>query len=333
MDGVKVWYFSAETPRRLYRSAGLKKELQRSVGNFDIVHLHSIFLWPTWVAARMSRKSNVPYIISPRGMLVRALVRRKSRIAKTVWINLVEKRNLEAAAAIHATSKTEAGDIAQFGFKLKKIVIVPNGVDMPPEDPSDNNGSAYIKEIMGKGPYLLFLGRISWKKGLDRLIPALNRVPDIRLIIAGNDEENYRLKLDKLIGKNGLDDRVVFCGPVYGSDKNALFRNARVFVLPSYSENFGISVLEAMAAGCPVAVTPEVGASEIVKESEAGVVIKGDPTNLGRELLKLLSDAELLNKMGGRGKRTVVEKYAWDAFAQTMENAYRDVQREKAGKE
>lgn len=325
IDGVKVWYFPSKRLRRIYWSPLMQRALSYELKNFDLVHLHSIFLWPTWAAARAARAAGVPYIIAPRGMLVKELIRRKSRFLKTVWINLIEKRNLEGAAAIHVTSKTEADDVAQFAFNLKKIVIVPNGVDMPPERPSGNNVSTHIKEIMGKVPYLLFLGRVNWKKGLDRLIPALKHIPDVRLIVAGNDEEDYRPKLEKLIDDNGLNERVLFCGPVYDVDKVVLLENAEAFVLPSYSENFGIAVLEAMGAGCPVVVTPEVGAAEIVTKTVAGQVLDGTPEVLGKGINELLLNSQLLKEMGERGKKAVRENFTWDVIARQMENVYREI--------
>ena len=129
-------------------------------------------------------------------------------------------------------------------------------------------------------PYVLFLGRVNWKKGLDRLIPAMKEVPNADLLIAGNDEENYRPELEALARRHGVLDRVRFLGPVDDRKKWSLLASARILVLPSYSENFGNVVLEAMAAGCPVIVTPEVGIASLVQEAGCGVVAGGNPANL-----------------------------------------------------
>jgi glycosyltransferase involved in cell wall biosynthesis len=325
MEGVKVHFFSSKRFRRLYHSPSMKKALKTRIKDFDLLHIHSVFLWPTWAAARTARLSGIPYIIAPRGMLVKELIRKKSRFVKNVWINLIERRNLEAAAAIHVTSKIEAEDVARFGFSLKHIVIVPNGVNKPLHGPSGNSVSPHIKETAAKRPFLLFLGRITWKKGLDRLIPALKLIPDINLIVAGNDEDNYRSKLEKLVSENGLDERVIFCGPVYNADKEALFENAEVFALPSYSENFGIAVLEAMAVGCPVVVTPEVGVSDMVRETGSGIVVQGDPDILGNSIKNLLSKPDLLRQMGEKGKKVVKERFTWEAVALRMESVYQDL--------
>jgi glycosyltransferase involved in cell wall biosynthesis len=264
LDGVKIWYFPSKRLRRIYWSPPMQKELEKQIKDFNILHLHSIFLWPTWAAARVARKVRKPYIISPRGMLVQELIKRKSRFAKNLWISLIEKNNLEHAAAIHMTTENEKLETQKFGFNLPPIFIVPNGVDFVETKEQNSQITPSISDLLKRKPFLLFLSRINWKKGLDRLIPALTYIPDIPLIIAGNDEENYKPKIVKLAESHGVIDRITFTGQVSGSDKVALLKNASALVLPSYSENFGNVVLEAMAVGCPVVVTPEVGVSNIV---------------------------------------------------------------------
>jgi glycosyltransferase involved in cell wall biosynthesis len=172
-------------------------------------------------------------------------------------------------------------------------------------------------------PFLLFLGRITWKKGLDRLIAALPWVPDCRLIVAGNDEERYQPRLEALAIRVGVRERISFIAPVYGKDKIALYRRALMLVLPSYSENFGNVILEAMAAGCPVAVTPEVGAADIVRESGAGAVLDGDPANLGAGIRNLIANPVTLKRSGEKGRDFVLHRYSWEVVCLQMEQAYR----------
>jgi glycosyltransferase involved in cell wall biosynthesis len=331
IDGVKVWYFPSKRLRRLYWSPEMGRALKDRAGDFDVVHLHSIFLWPTWAAARAARRSGVPYIVAPRGMLVKELVRRKSRWIKSAWINLIEKANLEHAAAIHVTSALEAEELCRFGFKLPKIVIVPNGVDTASDGDGKPSLSPDIMKII-RAPFLLFLGRINWKKGIDRLIPALSYVPEIPLVIAGNDEENYTPELQRLAKTHGVSDRIYFAGPVHGDDKIDLLNHASALVLPSYSENFGIVVLEAMAAGRPVVITPDVGLADTVRETGSGVVVKGDPDVLAGGIRNLLSNPGLMQQMGENGKRVVKEQFTWEAVAQKMEGVYADMLSQGHGK-
>ena len=135
LDGVKVWYFSSTRLRRLYYSPPMKRILQNMTGEFDLLHLHSVFLWPTWAAARAARRHGIPYVLSPRGMLVKDLIERKSRLLKTSWIRLVEKKNIEQAAAVHVTSTKEASELEKFSFD---VTTHPHSTGMffPPHDTS-----------------------------------------------------------------------------------------------------------------------------------------------------------------------------------------------------
>lgn len=321
MDGVSVRYFASRHLRRLYWSPPLGAALKARLPDYDLVHLHSVFLWPTWAAARAARRAGRPYVVSPRGMLVRALVTRKSWFAKTLWIRLVERNTVRYAAAIHATSALEREQLGRFGFALPHTEVIPNGVEMETGAPSSDSAVS----VPTDRPYLLFLGRVNWKKGLDRLIPALTLVPDVNLVVAGNDEENYRPVLEVLAAREGVRGRVHFVGPVYGQDKQLLLRGALALVLPSYSENFGNVVLEAMAAGCPAVVTEEVGLADVVRSSGAGVVTGGTPEALGNALQRLTADAEARRAMGEQGRRIVAADYSWDSVASRMEALYGNI--------
>ena len=331
LDGVKIWYFPSRRMRRLYWSPPMQRAMSLELRLFDLVHLHSIFLWPTWAAARAATREKVPYIISPRGMLVKELINRKSRRVKSAWITLIEQTNIERAAGIHFTSKIEADEAFRFGFRLPRVFIVPNGVDAGTEDKDDSESgvSAQVMRILRNKPFLLFLSRINWKKGLDRLIPAMSYITGIHLVIAGNDEEDYMPELETMAKKQGVRDRITFTGPVYGDAKKALLKHAAALVLPSYSENFGNVVLEAMAAGCPAVVTPEVGVADIVKEYGAGIVVGGSPKVLGKQLRDLLSNPELLKEMGRRGEKAAREHFTWEAVAGLMEGSYMDILRDR----
>ncbi len=164
---------------------------------------------------------------------------------------------------------------------------IPNGFTLDPV--ADQPLAPAIDTIVRGEPYVLFLGRINWKKGLDRLLGALSLVPAIRLVVAGNDEENYRAVLDPLAAGLGVSARVDFAGSVHGADKAALLSNARALILPSYSENFGNVVIEAMAAGCPVIVSKDVGLAETVRAAGAGLVVDGDPESLGAAMSRACS--------------------------------------------
>ena len=321
LEGVKVRYFFCPSLRRLYWAPALGRALKSEIGNFDAIHLHSVFLWPTWAAARAARKAGVPYVLSPRGMLVRGLIGRRSWLAKSAWIQMVERWNVEQAAAVHLTSQLEAAELQRFGWRLPRLAVIPNGVDEP--SPCDGKIATDVVAITAKQPLVLFLGRLSWKKGLDRLLRAFACTRAGKLAIVGTDDEGLASRLVNLAGDLGIANRVcVLPRTIIGSEKERLFAAARVFVLTSYSENFGNTVLEAMRRRVPVVVTPEVGAADIVRESGGGVVAAGDPIPLGAAICRLTSDPDLARSMGEAGQRHAMAHYSWTGVAVQMEDLY-----------
>ena len=328
LDGVTVRYFPVLPPlRRLYVAPGLAAAARAEVSRFDAVHLHSLFLWPTSAAARRAEGAGVPYVLSPRGMLVGEMIRAHGRWRKLAWMLLAERRTIERAAALHLTSELEAAEAEALDLPLPPRIVVPNGID-----PAASSGwagdlstlSPAVRAVVERTPFLLFLGRLSWKKGLDRLIPALAGVPGALLAIAGNDEEEILPMLRKLAQDSGVAERVRFLGPVHGEEKAALLHRAAALVLPSRSENFGNVVLEAWDAGRPVAVTPEVGLAATVREVGGGIVAEGD---LGAALRDLLADPARLDAMGRRGEAAVRARFGWAAVAGAMEAIYARVSR------
>lgn len=325
LDGVQVRYFSSDLLRRIYWAPSLAQALKREVGGFDLVHLHSVFLWPTWAAARLARKAQVPYLISPRGMLVKELIERRSRLAKAAWIKLVERSNVERASAIHVTSELEETELMRFKWRLPRVAMIPNGVD-DLESAAGTEPSRDVMEITSSQPLVLFLGRISWKKGLDRLLNAFALTSIGRLAIVGTDDEGLVPQMQRLAEKLQISDRVRFLPrTVLGCDKAHLFDAAQLFVLPSYSENFGNTVLEAMQRGVPVVVTPEVGAAEIVRQAHGGMVVQGDPEPLGEAINSLINDPALARSLGEAGCCYVLEHCAWPRVAAQMETLYENL--------
>ena len=315
LEGVRVHYFPSTRLRRLYYSPGMRTFMAASMGTWDIVHTHSVFLWPTTSAARLARRHHKPYVLSPRGMLVRDLIQRRSPWLKRGWIGLFERRNVAEAAAVHVTSAVEAQEMLAMAFRPRSIIDIPNGFDLPIETvPPDRNPAS-------SAPYALFLGRISWKKGLDRLMDALPLAPGVRVVVAGNDDEDYWPKMRAKIAALALGDRVTYKGFVEGDAKQELLGGAAFLVLPSYSENFGNVVLEAMAMGVPVIVTPEVGLSGSVSSTESGIVCAGEPAILAEAMTRLANDSVLRSRLAVNARRTAAS-YSWANVAERMEAAY-----------
>jgi glycosyltransferase involved in cell wall biosynthesis len=333
VEGVEVTYFEVSGSRRLHRSPDLKSAARARVGEFDIAHLHSIFLAPTRDAARACEDAQVPYVVAPRGMLVKDLVRRRGRLRKALWMAFVERHTLEHAAAIHATTQLEADEAAKFRYRLPPVHVVANGVDLEPLKLREwSQVEPRIHDILDHGPYFLFLGRLSWKKGLDRLVEAMARLEGADLVIAGPDDENLWPTLSAKAHQLGIGGRVHFVGMVGGAEKSALLRAALALVLPSYSENFGNSALEAMAVGTAVIVTPEVGLADVVRTSGAGIVVSGLPQPLGEAMRTIAEATERRKAMGARGAAVAAERFAWSAVAEQMEGVYGSVLGDRGGR-
>jgi glycosyltransferase involved in cell wall biosynthesis len=321
VEGVQVRYFSCPSLRRLYWAPALGRALESEIGKFDAVHAHSVFLWPTWAATRAARKACVPYALSPRGMLVKDLIGRRNWLVKSAWIKIIERSNVEEAAAVHLTSQLEAEELQRFGWGLPRLAVIPNGVD----EPTDCGGeiATEVRMIAAEQPLVLFLGRLSWKKGLDRLLRAFVSTRAGKLAIVGTDDEGLAPRLVKLAEELRIANRVhILPRTIIGCEKEHLFAAARVFALTSYSENFGNTVLEAMRRRVPVVVTPEVGAASIVQESGGGVVVAGDPILLGAAISQLTSNMDLARSMGEAGQRHATAHCSWTSIAARMEHLY-----------
>ncbi len=308
LDGVRVRYYRSPFPR-LYWSPGMRGALRSEITRYDVVHIHAVYLWPGVAAARAAHRARVPYVISPRGMLVPELVAQKSRFAKTAWLRLFERQGFAQAAAIHFTSQLEWDDAKRLdALPLPSPLVIPNGIDVVPRPDVDRDDRT-----------LLFLGRITWKKGLERVIEALPALPDVRFIVAGNDEESLTPKLRALAVSLGVADRVEFPGPVYGAAKNELFARATLFVLLSTSENFANAVLEALAMETPAVLSSGVGLAEEVVRADAGALGIGSGVET---IAALLRDPERRARMGRNGRALVESRFAWPRIALEMERAY-----------
>jgi glycosyltransferase involved in cell wall biosynthesis len=294
----------------------MAKALRKKVTDFDVVHIHTVFLWPTFAASRAAQRSGVPYVLAPRGMLVNELIRRKSRVAKQLWIRAFEGNHLANAAAVHATSELELEEIQKLELPISRTFVLSNGIESPSFESS---------EPSGESGYVLSLGRINWKKGIDRLISAVANLPDVRLVIAGNDEDGLQATLEQQVERLGIAGRVCFVGPVHGGAKWNLLRNAAIFALPSHSESFGIAVLEAMSCGVPVIVTPEVGLAKFIGKVGAGIVSDGNPCALKDAIQRLLGDPRLRRELGQAGRVAAHEQFGWETIAKKMDEIYSDI--------
>jgi glycosyltransferase involved in cell wall biosynthesis len=316
--GIPVTYCQAGGPRRFFYSPGLAAAVRRQARRADVVHLHGIWTYPVYAAARVCERQDVPYVLSPRGSLDPWALGQKSW-KKRAYTLLVERRTLRRAALLHFTSADEHRT-APAEFRDQPHAVVPNCLDL------DGLLALERDEADAAVPEVLVLGRIHPMKGFDLLIPALRRLADAgqaaHLLVAGNDEGGYRRAVEGMVAARGLGDRVRFLGEVDGAAKELAFRRVALLVAPSYRENFGNAVAEAMAAGLPVVVSERVGIAPDIAERRAGLVVPLDPVAVAGALGRLLADAPLRAAMGLRGRELVRTRYSGPAVATAMLAAY-----------
>lgn len=328
-NGVEIYYFPIQYARWAFSREfmrAIKSELKR----MDITHIHSLYLFTTFITARYCHSYSVPYLLRPHGSLDISLRKEKSRILKAVYQWMIERHNWNNASYIHYTAQEEM-EQAHNPLRIKAPgVIVPVGLNIQEYSNLPHYGRFRDKYPMIKeNKVILFLSRINFIKGLDILVKAFGDIArmrsDVYLAIVGPDDEGYGQEVKKWLAEEGVLDRAVFTGMLLGEDKLAAFRDSDIFVLPSYTENFGIVVIEALACKLPVVISNRVNIWRELVGADAGVVVNCDPTELANALLELLDAPDRCQKLGENGRRLVEEKFTWEKVTDQMIKVYEDI--------
>ena len=284
----------------------------------DIIHDHGLWLPSNHSTAQAGRQNRIPRVVSPRGMLEPWCLQHRRYRKRFAW-QLYQQRDLVTSSCLHATSEREAEQFRQLGLQ-QPIVMLPNGVTVPEaiqvRDQSETERSGE-REV-------LFLSRIHPVKGLPHLVEAWQQVVQQgwRLRIVGGDEGGHKSEIKELVLKKRLGSSVMIGDAVHSDDKWKLLRDADVLILPSFSENFGIVVTEALAMGTPVITTTGTPWSEI-RTRRCGWYVEPESRRIADALCTAMSiSKEELTEMGDRGCQWVRESFAWPNIGIKMLKSY-----------
>jgi len=334
-SGAQCYYFRKST--EFYKvSWALKKWLRAHITEFDLVHVHALFSFSSIAAGRIAWRQKVPYIVRPLGVLNRWGMENRRRLLKRLSLRFFELPILRRAASIHFTSRAERAEAiaADSSIEQMPFAIIPLPVSAVHDKGDAERFFDLFPETRGRD-LILFLSRIDVKKGLELLLDAFKRVradyPGVVLVIAGNGEAGYLRSLRDRAAELGIEHDVIWVGFLEGEDKTAAFCAATIFVLPSYSENFGIAAAEALAHGVPTVLTPGVAISEDIAEADAGMVVPCDVAAIATALSRLLREPKTRARVAENAKEVVNLKYSDIAVGQALVALYRSVNRNAAG--
>ena len=319
-NGVPALFFRRDASEAFKYSRGLSRWVSRHVSGFDVVHIHFVLSHAPLAAAAACRHAGVPYVVRPLGTIATWSLQQKA-LRKRVLIALCAGRMLRHAAAIQYTTDEERVD-AERAFHLSNGVVIPLGVDLAPVDA----GAEAAREAR---PFVLFLSRLHPKKQLELLIDAFaaartSIAQPWQLVVAGEGDEPYVRSLEER-ARTVAGDAIRFVGWVSGEAKRTLIGDASLLALPSRHENFGVSVLEAMAAGVPVLLSPDVQLAGAVSLAGAGWVADATLESMQQALIHAMASTDE-RRMRGAAARALATRYSWPHVADQLLALYRQVQ-------
>ena len=324
---VSTIFFNRQLSERFMYSRPLARWLEDNVKNFDLVYIHAIFSHACIAAALACRKRQKPYVVCPHGMLDPWSLKQKFARKRVIW-HLGVKQMLMGAAAIHFTSAEEKR-LAESNLNLSSGVVVPNSIDLGFVERTIEPFSRQQPELRNK-PYILALSRIHPKKGFELLIDSFaslkrqRRFREWRLVFAGDGAPGYVDQLKSLTRRLGVGEESIFVGWLEGDRKYSALKGASLLAMPSYQENFGISLVEAMAFGVPVLVSPQVNLAPEIEEAGAGWIAALKREEMSRTMAEAMASEEE-RKHRGEKARSLSQKFATSIVVTQLLDMYRSL--------
>ncbi|MEP6391043.1 MAG: glycosyltransferase [Halioglobus sp.] len=313
-------------PRRLdyYSYApSMAKWLGSNIQNYDLVHIHGLFSYVNGLASRIAQRKNIPYVVTPHGMASRYGMRHKAFL-KNLSFNLIERTLLTRSAAIHFTSKIESEEFGDLGIAVNQFRI-PLAVKPLVRGSEERFFEKYPSLIDSEIIY--FLGRIDPIKNIELLISGFLLTAQTRarsrLVISGAGKKEYVIRLKKMLKQSNLDGKVVWTGHLNAQEKEDALSVADVLVMPSKSESFGLSVVEALSVGVPCVLTTGVALSDEIDDAAVGVKVEPNPASVSEGISRGLSLSNSCNSFSRTALKFVETHFSEESVSREIVRMYR----------
>jgi len=320
VEGVPVIYFPFWGYQHYNFSIPLLKYVFQKVKHVDVVHITAVWNFPVLATALACLWHKKPYILSPRGTIYPETIAHRSARIKKLYYTLIAGLPVRKANLLHFTTQDEAERVTKSLKLLNPYVTIFNGLSIP---------FPYNTARLTTSPYILFIGRIDKKKGLDVLIKSfalcLLQFPEYKLIIAGPDNEGYLKYIQNLCHELDIQENVLFVGELEGDVKWNAYKHADLFALTSYSENFGMTVAEAMMLKCPILISEKVGLAEHVEKHNLGWVCKIEVKDIQDKIQAALSSQEIRDKRAVSAYAYASKSFDISGIAQQFIQAYKSI--------
>jgi len=316
---------------QLFLPTGAGRFLASVARDHDVIHLHGHRHLLNNLAVREARRHDIPVVMTPNGTL--PILERK-QAAKRVWDLLVGDSVVRRCDMFIAVSRAEVAQFRKAGIGADRIHLVPNGIELEEFEPQPQRGAFRARLGIDDAPMVLYLGKITPRKGVTHLLDAFSQVGHkaAHLVVAGNDMTGEMSGLRRRRDELGLHGRVHFVGLLIGPDRLQVLADADVLVYPSIHEIFGLVPFEGLLSGTPVVVSGDCGCGELVARAGAGFLVPfGDAGALARHIDTLLGDRFVGSMMVDRGRAYIERHFAWPEVAAKTDGVYEAARRARRG--